>query len=83
MFFRIFEVSRFHLHHLIASSSRHPCLNKALQSHPLRVLTPPPAPPRQPVDPQVALAKMQAALDQLNAAEAAAIETNARVERAL
>jgi hypothetical protein len=44
---------------------------------------PPPAPPHEPVDPQVALAKMQQALDQLNAAEAAAIETNARVERAV
>jgi hypothetical protein len=44
---------------------------------------PPPAPPRPPVDPLVALAKIQAALEQLNAAEAAAIETNARVERAV
>jgi hypothetical protein len=44
---------------------------------------PPPAPPRAPVDPEVARAKIQAALDGLNAAEAEAIETNARVERAL
>src|SRR5450755_141847 len=44
---------------------------------------PPPAPSRPPVDPHVALAKIQAALDGLNAAEAEAMETNARVERAL
>ena len=44
---------------------------------------PPPAPPRPPVDPEVARAKIQAALDGLNAAEAKAMETNARVERAL
>ncbi len=36
-----------------------------------------------PVSRHVALAKMQAALDRLNAAEAAALETNARVERAV
>jgi hypothetical protein len=45
--------------------------------------TPPPPPPHEPIDPQVALAKMQAAIDDLNAAEAAAIETNARIERAV
>ena len=44
---------------------------------------PPPAPSHPPVDPEVARAKIQAALDGLNAAEAEAMETNARVERAL
>jgi hypothetical protein len=44
---------------------------------------PPPTPPHPPVDPEVARAKIQAALDQLNAAEAEAIATNARVERAM
>ena len=44
---------------------------------------PPPAPSRPPVDPEVARAKIQAALDGLDAAEAEAIETNTRVERAL
>ena len=39
IFFSCFRASRFHLPHLVASSSRHPCSNQGLHSYRLRVLT--------------------------------------------